>query len=138
MRKIAKHLIGHETLRNKSSEAKTPAAFHATDKLGPHLATLMGNGGFRALLSRALALAKAEVSWLRAVHVNGDGTLEGLEALHAQLDPPEFLEGKTVLLAELLGLLVAFIGPSLTSRLLGETWPQLSPNDLDFGDGDET
>ena len=95
----------------------------------------MGNGGFRALLSRALALANAEVPWLRAVHVKADGTLEGLEALHAQLDPAEFLEGRVVLLAQLLGLLVAFIGPSLTLRLVGEIWPQISLNDLDFGNG---
>jgi hypothetical protein len=135
MRSIAKHLIVHEALRNKSSEAKTPAAFHATAKLGPHLATLMGNGGFRALLSRALALANGEVPWLREVHMKADGALDGLEVLHAQLDPAEFLEGKVVLLAQLLGLLVAFIGPSLTSRLVGEIWPQISPMDINFGDG---
>jgi hypothetical protein len=96
----------------------------------------MGNGGFRALLARALALAGAEVAWLRAVHVKADGTLEGLEALHAQLKPADFLEGRVVLLAQLLGLLVAFIGPSLTSRLMGEVWPQLSAENVDFGDGD--
>ena len=136
MRDFAKRLIAYETLKNKSSEAKTPAAFHVADKLRPHLATLMGNGGFRALLSRALALANAEVPWLRAVHVKADGTLEGLEELHAQLDPAEFLEGRVVLLAQLLGLLVAFIGPSLTSRLVGEIWPQISLKDLDSGNGD--
>jgi hypothetical protein len=135
MRNSATHLMAHETLKNKSSEAKSSAAFHVTDKLRSHLATLMGNGGFRALLSRALALATVEVSWLRAVHVKADGTLEGLEALHAQLDPAEFLEGRIVLLAQLLGLLVAFIGPSLTSRLVGEVWPQISLADMDFGNG---
>jgi hypothetical protein len=33
----------------------------------------------------------------------------------------------------LLGLLVAFIGPGLTSRLVGEIWPQLPLEDWDFG-----
>ena len=37
------------------------AVFLVCEKLRPHLAMLMGNAGFRALLSRALALAKAEV-----------------------------------------------------------------------------
>jgi hypothetical protein len=96
-----------------------------TEKLRPHLANLMGNGGFRALLSRALVLASADVSWLRAVQVNGRGTLEGLEALQPQFASPEFIEGEIVLLIELLALLEALIGPALTSRLVGEIWPQI-------------
>jgi hypothetical protein len=40
-------------------------------------------------------------------------------------------------LAQLLGLLVAFIGPSLTMRLVGEIWPQISLNKVDFGHGDK-
>jgi hypothetical protein len=127
MRNFAKRLITYETLGNKSGQTKTPAALHVCQKLGPQLATLMGDGGFRALLSRALALAKAEIPWLRAVHVKADGTLEGLEAVHARLGPAEFFEGGVVLVAQLLGLLVAFIGPNLTSRLVGEIWPQIRP-----------
>jgi hypothetical protein len=99
---------------------------------------LMGNGGFRALLVRALVLAGAEVSWLRAVQVNADGTLEGLATPHARLKPAEFREGRVVLLAQLLGLLVAFIGPSLTLRLVCEIWPQLAVDNVDFGNGDKT
>jgi hypothetical protein len=116
--------VVYETQRNKSSGAKSPTVLNITEKLRPHLANLMGNGGFRALLSRALVLASAEVSWLRAVHVNARGTLEGLEALHAQIASAEFIEGEIVLLIELLALLEAFIGPALTSRLVGEIWPQ--------------
>jgi hypothetical protein len=51
--------------------------------------------------------------------------LEGLEK-HARVDPAEFLEGRIALLAQLLGLLVAFIGPTVTSRLLGEVWPKFN------------
>ena len=131
MRRLAKRLIGSETRRYKSSEAKKPTAFHVSEKLRPHLATLVGNEGFRALLSRALALAKAEVAWLRAVNVRVDGTLEGVEAIPAQLDPTEFLEGRTVLLAQLLGLLMAFIGEGLTLRLVREVWPRVPFSDLD-------
>ena len=94
MRRIAKDLIVYETPQNKSSEANTPAGFHAINKLRPHLATLMGNGGFQALLSRALVLTNGEISWLRDIRVNSDVTLEGLEAIHGRLDPAEFLEGR--------------------------------------------
>jgi hypothetical protein len=135
MRDLSQCLIAYETSGNKSSETKTPAACHVGEKLRPHLATLMGNVGFRALLSRALALANAEIAWLRAVHVKADGSFEGLDELEAQVDPDELAEGCVVLLAQLLGLLVAFIGENLTLRMVREVWPKLFLNDLDFGKG---
>ena len=135
MRSIALLLINYETPGSDSSETTNTAIFRVTDRLRPHLATLMGNAGYRALLARALKLASAEVSWLRAVEVNADGVFEGFEPLRVRLTPAEFHEGRVVLLAQLLGLLVAFIGPALTSRLIGETWPQLAADNPDFGDG---
>ena len=135
MRDFAERLIAHETKGNKSSEVKLPAAFLVFEKLRPQLANLMGSTGFRALLSRSLALASAEVPWLRAVHVKSDGSLEGLEKFEAQIDLDYFLEGRVVLLAALLGLLVAFIGEKLTVQLVRGVWPKLSLNDLDFSKG---
>ena len=137
MRDLSQCLIAYETRGNKSSETKTPAACLVGEKLRPHLAALMGNVGFRALLSRALALANAEVPWLRAVHVKADGSFEGLDELEAQVDPEEIFEGCVVLLAQLLGLLAAFIGENLTLHLVREVWPKLSLKDLDFGKGDK-
>jgi hypothetical protein len=106
------------------------------EKLSPHLATLMGNAGFRGLLVRSLALANEEVRWLRAVHVTSNGSLTGLQELQAQLAPKLFFEGRIVLLAQLLGLLAAFIGEDLVLRLLRRAWPKLPLGDLDFGKGD--
>jgi len=137
MRSVALRLINYETLKNGASETGTAATFPMTERLRPHLATLMGNGGFRALLARALVLASAEVSWLRKVIVNADGALEGLETPYAQLKPAEFRDGQVVLLAQLLRLLVAFIGPVMTLRLMGEIWPQLAADNVDFGNGDK-
>ena len=133
MRDFAERLIAYELRGNKSSETKTSAACLVGEKLRPHLATLMGNVGFRALLSRALARANADVPWLRAVHVKADGSFEGLDELGAQVDPDEFFEGCVVLLAQLLGLLAAFIGENLTLQLVRDVWPKLSLNNLDFG-----
>lgn len=135
MRDLARRLIAYESRSHKSAPAKSPATFPVCEKLHPHLATLVGNVGYRALLSRALALANAEVAWLRAVHVKADGSLETPEELHAQVDPKEILEGKIVLLAQLFGLLVAFIGENLTLRLVGEIWPKVALKGLDFGNG---
>ena len=137
MRDFAERLIAYETKGNKSSETKTAAVFLVGEKLGLHLATFMGKVGFSALYSRALVLANAEVPWLRAVHVKADGSLGGLDALGAQVNPAEIFEGKVVLLAQVLGLLVAFIGGSLTLRLMREIWPKIPLNDLDFGNGDK-
>jgi hypothetical protein len=107
-----------------SSGVSAPATFHVIEKLRPHLANLMGKGGFRSLLARAIALASAEISWLNAIKVNPDGTFEGLEALRPQPNPAEFLEGRVVVLAQLLGLLVAMIGPDLTATLVADIWPK--------------
>jgi len=67
--------------------------------------------------------------------VKADGSLEGLEELHVQLDLDEFFEGRIVLLTQLLGLLVAFIGENLTLRLVREVWPNVPLDNLDFGNG---
>ena len=127
-RDFSERLIAYEAKGNKSSGVNAPLAFHAFEKLRPPLATLMGHTGFSALLMRALMLASADVAWLRAVRVSADGILQGSDELAAQLDPEEIVEGKVVLLARLLGLLVAFIGEGLTLRLMREVWPNLSLN----------
>ncbi len=133
MRSVAKLLMNTEISTTSAAKAAGGSMFPVTDKLRPQLEILMSKGGVRALLARALVLASAEISWLQAARVNADNTLEGLEALASERDPAEFFEGRVVLLAQLLGLLVAFIGPSLTSRLIGEVWPQIPLKELDFG-----
>jgi hypothetical protein len=137
MRYFAKRLVDSEVNGNKSAKAKTLDAFSVCEKLRPQLATLMGSGGFRALLSRALVLTQAEVSWLRGLHVKPDGTLGGLDGLPMQLNSDSRIEGGVVLLAQLLGLLVAFIGEDLTLRLVLEVWPKASLNDLDLAKKDK-
>ena len=130
MRDFAERLIAYETKGNKSSGTKTPAAFPVCEKLRPHLATLMGNTGFRALLSRALARAEADVPSLRAMQVKADGSLAGLDKLEVQADPEELARGSVVLVAQLLGLLVAFIGKNLMLRIVCDVWPKLALDDL--------
>ena len=114
----------------KAAEESGSAAFHVNDKLRQPLSTLAGVSGFRSLLSRALALARGEVPWLRAVHIGADGALEGLDELRAQLSPAEIAEGEAVLIAQLIGLLVTFIGESLTVHLMHDVWPEISTRDL--------
>ena len=135
MKDLAERLIAHETKGNKSSETKGPVAFQVCEKLRPNLTPLMGNAGFRALLSRALALASKEVSRLQTVQVNREGFLAGWDEAQTQGNPVGYSEGGVVLLARLLELLVTFIGEDLTLRLLREGWPNLALNDLGFNKG---
>jgi hypothetical protein len=138
MRNFARRLIDYEAGENKSSGTQTPSAFRGCEKLRLQLATFMGNSGFHTLLARSLVLSTAEVPWLRAVRLKADGPLEGLEELQAQLEGDEFFEGGVVLLAQLLGLLAAFIGANLTVRLVREVWPKVSLNNLDFDEVGKT
>jgi len=130
MRDVAKRLMAYETGITKRSGTETAVAFHCCERLRSRLTILMGDAGYRALLSRALA--SSEVPCLDAVHVKADGSLEGWEALDVQLCPAEFFEGRVVLLAQLLGWMVAFIGEDVTLRLVRETWPQVPLNGSDF------
>jgi hypothetical protein len=75
MRDLAARLIAIETRAKNAAESNSPAPFSVCERLRPHLATLMGKDGFRALLSRALAVARAEMPWLEAVQVKADGSL---------------------------------------------------------------
>jgi hypothetical protein len=133
LRRFAQRLLAHETsLLSKPSDGAGKPTLQVIDELRPQLANLMGIGGFRGLLSRAIALGSEEVRWLRAVHVKADGSISGFEE-HASLAPGQFAEGKVVLLARLLGTLVALIGIGLTLRLVRDTWPKLSLGDLNLG-----
>jgi hypothetical protein len=135
MRSLAGRIIAHET-KAISPDSNQTALFHVCDRLRPHLAMLMGNGGFRAVLARALAVSSAEVPWLVAVQVGTDGTFEGWDRPEAEVDAEEMTEGSVLLIAHLLGLLVAFIGDNLTLRLVRDVWPTLSLEDLNFTKGD--
>jgi hypothetical protein len=135
MRDLAGRLITLEATGSRSPGTTLPTAFLACEKLRQPLATLLGNVGFSALLSRALALATTEVKWLGVVHVDADGTLEGLAEPQARVSPAESARGDVVLLAQLLGLLATFIGEDLTLRLLREVWPHFDADGAELGKG---
>ena len=105
IRNLARRLMVYERVGNRSSKSDTLAGFYVCEKLRLPLATFMGDTGFRALLSRSLALSTAEAPWLRDVRVKADWSLEGLVELRAKLSADEWFEGEIVLLAQLLGLL---------------------------------
>jgi len=130
LKEFARRLLAHDAASGKPDGTKDSEDFRVCEKLRGSLSRLTGVGGFRSLLSRALALSGEEVPWLRALHIKSDGSLEGLKKLEMKPDSSEIAEGEVVLVAQLLGLLLTFIGPALTAGLLHDIWPKM--NDLDF------
>lgn len=138
MRLLAERIIASEKLSYKKSEqAGRPVVAVATQKLRPVLGMLMGNEGYRVLLSRALARATVEAPSLRALHLTADGALI-FDSASTPPDPKKLDDGSVILIAELLGLLNAFIGEALTVQFLREAWPRLSfKNNLNSDSGDK-
>jgi hypothetical protein len=137
MRDFAERLIAYETRANKSSGINAPAAFPVCEKLRPHLVTLMGNTGVRTLFSRALTVTREEVDSLGAVRVKADGSFEEIDELEAHADPEAFAKGSVILIAQLLGLLAAFIGENLMLQIVCGVWPKLALNDLNLLERDK-
>ena len=125
LRRFAERLIAFDAGRKSASVANDPAAFPVCEKLRPQVATLMGTAGVRTLLSRGLAVTREEVDGVSAVAVATEGGLHVVNATEVQADPEQFAKAGVVLLAQLLGLRVAFIGAKLTLQLVREVWPTL-------------
>jgi hypothetical protein len=121
---LARRILADEAASGKLA-AGDSAGFSACERLRGPLGKMMGVTGFRSLLSRAVALGGAEAPFLLALPINADGSFEGLAGQRAKLEPRAFAAGERVLVAELIGLLVTFIGWRLTLHLLREVWPQL-------------
>lgn len=125
LKEFARLLLAREAESGGPAETNDSPGFRVCERLRQPLGRLLGNGGFRALLSRAQALAGAEVNWLRDLRIKADGSLEGLEEAEAKLDSRAVAEGEIVLVSQLLGLLITFIGPALTLRMLHDIWPKM-------------
>jgi len=127
---FARRLVVYETAAAKPVGVQKSAAFRVCEKLRQPLSRLAGVAGFRSLLSRALALTNDDARWMKAIHVKADGSLEGLDEAQAQLSESEIAEGEVILIAQLIGLLVIFIGEELTLRLVQESWPDAALNNM--------
>lgn len=129
MLEIAHQLLIYQAFTGGSSAIKIPAAICVSEKLRRPISMLAGVTGFRALLTRALNLAKAQAPALAGVQVKPDGTLDW--DADSALGNGETEDAGAVLIAHLLGLLSNFIGETLTLRLLHDAWPDLPAIDID-------
>ena len=128
---LARRILAYEADAGRNSEPTESAASRVCEKLRQPLCSLAGVAGFRSLLTRALALARAEAPSLSAVQVGADGSLKGLDDLAPQDDKDLSKAEGAILIAQLLGLLLTFVGEGITLRLLQNVWPESAFNDRD-------
>jgi hypothetical protein len=122
MRDLAQQLLAYEAAAGQTPKDNTLAVFRVSEKLRLPLITLAGTAGFRALLTRALALTKAHTPVAAFLEVRPDGSLDGLSDFSSN---GQAAEAGVNVIAQLLDLLVVFIGDQLVLRLVLDAWPDL-------------
>jgi len=118
IRELARRLMALETSRDASPAKSGSDAARVCEKLRVPLAKLAGKAGYHSLISRAIAIAKANAPALGPVEVRLDGSLEGFDRI-GEHDA----EAGVAVLLHLLDLLVTFIGEPLTLGLVRDAWP---------------
>jgi hypothetical protein len=117
-RDLARSLVAREADASKTSLQTEPATLRVYERLRRQLGAPVGIDGFQVLASRALALAKAKSPRLSAVELTANGGLRGLSEVDSQTTADEDGETGIILIAELLGLFLTFLGEATTMRLI--------------------
>jgi hypothetical protein len=115
-RDLTRSLVAGETDASTKSLHPEPATVRVYERLRRQLGSSMGVDGFQMLASRALALAKSQSHRLSAVQITANGGLRGLGEVESQTD--EDGEAGIILIAQLLGLFLTFLGEATTLRLI--------------------
>ena len=140
-RELARRLLIYESEAGRSSEPEASPTLRVYEKLRQSLSAFAGIAGFQSLASRALALARSDFPDLNEVRVTEDGTLYGLGEIERRIDVDKAARAKQpseasiILIARLLGLLLIFLGETLTLSLLRAKWPEAALNDRNFENG---
>jgi hypothetical protein len=117
-RDLARSLVASEADAATTSLHTEPATVRVYERLRRQLGAPVGVDSFQALASRALALAKSESPRLSAVQLTANGGLRGLGEVGSESDVDEDGEAGIVLIAQLLGLFLTFLGEATTLRLI--------------------
>jgi hypothetical protein len=117
-RELARSLVASEADAETTSLQSEPATVRVYERLRRQLGAPVGVDGFRALASRALALAKFESPRLSAVQVAANGDLRGLSEVEFETESDEDDETGVILISQLLGLFLTFLGEATTLRLI--------------------
>lgn len=122
MQELAQHLLDEEAVAGDTTRLQEPVVVRVSEKLRGALSVLVGADNYRFLLSRALTLARVEAPGLSAVQVMADGSLRGA----GEVDLANYGAEAPVLIGQLLGLFLTFLGVPLTLRLLQDVSSNLA------------
>jgi hypothetical protein len=117
-RDLARSLVASEADASTASLQTEPATVRVYERLRRQLGAPVGVDGFQVLASRALAMAKSESPRLNAVQVTANGGLRGLGEVESHTEADEAGEAGIILIAELLGLFLTYLGEATTLRLI--------------------
>ena len=137
-RDLALSLVASEADASTTSLRSEPATVRVYDKLRRQLGSPVGVDGFQALASRALALAKSQSPRLSAVQVTSNGDLRGLGEVQSQTDADEDDEAGIILISQLLGLFLTFLGEATTLRLIEDLRLQVEVNPVSASTMEDT
>jgi hypothetical protein len=115
---LARSLVACEAQASMAALEVEPASVRVYERLRSQLSAQVGVDGFQALACRALTLAKSQSPRLSAVQVTANGGLRGLGGVESQADAGEDGEPGIILIAQLLGLFLTFLGEATTLRLI--------------------
>lgn len=115
-RDLARSLVASEADATTLCVQPEPAAVRVYERLRRQLSAPVGVDGFKTLASRALALARSESPRLGAVQITANGDLRGLGEVESQA--AENGEAGIILIAQLLGLFLTFLGEATTLGLI--------------------
>ena len=127
LKKLALRLFEHEATKSDNPDEPVKAIELCCQRLHDRLDRLIGAGGFRALLNRALYLAKKKYAWLEGVGIEDHPGCEfkNLREAVKGKKPATVDEACTLILANVIWLLVTFIGEDITIGLIQEAWPDI-------------
>jgi len=117
-RELARSLVASEADAATTPLHTEPATVRVYERLRRQLGAPVGTDGFQALASRALALAKSESPRLSTVQVTPNGGLRGLGEAESEMNADEDGEAGIILIAQLLGQFLTFLGEATTLRLI--------------------
>ncbi len=120
---LARWLVERERTvdAHQTPDARVDLAELVVGKLSQQVTVLVTEAGYRALLSRALHLARPEFPLLDGVQIPTVGTyIDGSRVAGGAASEDSIV----ALVGTLIGLLATFIGADLTDNLIRDAWPE--------------
>jgi hypothetical protein len=129
LRDLTRRLFAYQITRSPGPADLAEVMEGLCQQLRQRLDPLIGDGGFTALLKRAVKLANQEFAWLQPDSIGDDPgcSLKALaDAAARGRSGKEARASLELVFANVVWLLVTFIGEDLVLRLAQEIWPEVA------------